>query len=115
MIAQQSAVIGALVLVGSVCISHAGPCQHEIDRIQARVDARLEALTRVGPAAAESAGALLHRQPTPSSIAAAEAKLGDATAGALAAGMARARESDASGNQSACEQALAEVKRLLGP
>jgi len=115
MIAQQSAVIGVLVLVGSVCLGHAGPCQHEIDRMQARVDAKLEALTRVGPSAAESSGALLHRQPTPGSIAAAEAKLGDATAGALAAGMARAREADGSGNQSACEQALAEVQRLLGP
>jgi hypothetical protein len=113
MIILQSTVVTVLALVTSVCISHAGPCLPEIDRMQARVDAKLDALTRVGPSAAESSGALLHRQPTPGSIAAAESKLGDVAAGVLAAAIARAREADANGNQSACEQALAEVQRLL--
>ncbi len=114
MITQKS-LIAALALVASACVGHAGPCQQQIDRMQARVDAKLDAMAKSGPPAVESAAALLHRQPTPGSIAAAEVKLGDASAGALAAALTRAREADSSGNQSACEQALAEVQRLLGP
>jgi hypothetical protein len=115
MIAQQSTVIGALALALSVCAGHAGPCLQEIDRLQPRVDAKLEAMARTGPTAPESLAAQLHRQPTPGSIAAAENKLGEVSASDLAAAMARAREADDGGNQSACEQALAELQRLLGP
>ena len=84
-------------------------------RLQPRVDAKLEAAAGSGPTAAESLAARLHRQPTPGSIAAAEEKLGEIAAGALAAAMARAREADGAGDRSACEQAVAEVQRLLGP
>ena len=48
--------------------------------MQARVDAALEAKAASGPAARESAGALMDRQPTPGSIAAAEERLGDLSA-----------------------------------
>jgi len=115
MIAEQSAVVGTLALALSVCAGHAGPCLQEIDRLQPRVDARLEAIARTGPSAPESLAAQLHRQPTPGSIAAAESKLGDVSSGALAAAMARAREADSGGNKSACDEALLEVQRLLGP
>ena len=116
MIAQESStVIGALALALSVCAGHAGPCLQEIDRLQSRVDAKIEAMARTGPSAPESLGAQLHRQPTPGSIAAAESKLGDVSSGALAAAMARAREADSGGNKSACDEALLEVQRLLGP
>ena len=69
-----------------------------------------------GPAAPESAGALLNRQPTPGSIAAAESKLGEISqelTAAIATGMARAREADLAGDQSACEEALAAVRRAI--
>ena len=49
---------------------------------------------------------------------AAEEKLGDISAQTVAAvgeGMAQARAADAAGNASACEKALADVQRVLGP
>ena len=58
----------------------------------------------------------MHRQPTPGSIAAAESKLGDVSpekVQAVEALLTRAREADRVGDQSACEQALAEVRRVL--
>ena len=115
MIAQQSTVIGTLALALSVCAGHAGPCLQDIDRLQPRVDAKLEAMARTGLSAPESLAAQLHRQPTPGSIAAAESKVGEVSSGALASAMARAREADGGGNKSACDEALAEVQRLLGP
>ena len=108
-------VVGAAVLAVALGPTYAGPCLPEIDRLQPRVDAKLEAAAGSGPTAAESLAARLHRQPTPGSIAAAEEKLGEIAAGALAAAMARAREADGAGDRSACEQAVAEVQRLLGP
>ena len=55
--------------------SFAGPCSQEIDQMQAKMNARLEARADVGRAAPESSAATMHRQPTPGSIAAAESKL----------------------------------------
>ncbi|NJL07705.1 MAG: hypothetical protein HC900_05150 [Methylacidiphilales bacterium] len=110
-------VAGALFLAGSLP-GHAGPCSAAIDRMQARVDAVLAARAAAGPTATESAGATTHRQPTPESIAAAEARLGDIsteTMDAVAVGMAEAREADRAGNAKTCEEALAKVGRALGP
>jgi hypothetical protein len=79
---------------------------------------RIAALASRGPSAPESSSALLHRQPTPGSIAEAEATLGDrsaSTAAAANAAIARAREADSRGDKGACDQALAEVQRLIGP
>src|SRR5229473_1393030 len=104
---QRMMMLSAAALVASTTAVYAGPCSNEIDRVQARVDAKLEATARTGPSAPESSAALLHRQPTPGSIAAAESKLGEISAAAIAAAMTRAREADRGGNQSACEQALA--------
>jgi hypothetical protein len=59
----------------------------------------------------------MHRQPTPNSIAAAEVKLGETSPEVLNAvetAMARAVDADAAGDQSACEQALADAKRIIG-
>ena len=102
----------------STTVSAAGPCTQQIAQVQAQIDAKLAANAATGPAAPESPGALLSRQPTPGSIAAAESKLGELSqevTTAIAAGMARAREADLAGNQSACEEALAEVRTTLGP
>jgi hypothetical protein len=107
-----------VALAASVSASYAGPCSHEIDRTQVDVDAWLNASAAAGPAARESTAATAHRQPTPSSIEAAEARLGDVSAQkveAVRAAMARAVEADRTGNQSACEQALADARRALGP
>jgi hypothetical protein len=108
----------AAVLAASMSASYAGPCSHEIDRVQAEIDARLGAKAAAGPAARESTAATTHRQPTPGSIAAAETRLGDVPSQqveAVTAAMARARKADHAGDQSACDQALADVQRALGP
>jgi hypothetical protein len=59
---------------------------------------------------------MTHRQPTPDSIAAAEARLkeGERAEHAKAA-MARARAADRAGDTSACQRALAEVQREISP
>ena len=114
MIIQRLTMLSMLALAASVSVGSAGPCLQEIDGLQSQVDAKLEALARSGPSAAESSAALQHRQPTPGSIAAAESKLGEISSGVLAAAMARAREADQTGDGSACQRAVAEVQRLLG-
>ena len=114
----QLLVACAAALAASMPASYAGPCSHEIDRVQAEIDARLETKAAAGPSARESTAATMHRQPTPGSIAAAEVRLGDVSpqkVEAVLAAMARAREADQAGHQSACEQALADVQRALGP
>jgi hypothetical protein len=58
----------------------------------------------------------MHRQPTPGSIADAEAQLGDISPEQLRAAqtlMTQAREADRAGDQSACEQALTTVRRVF--
>jgi hypothetical protein len=115
---QRLVVASAAAVAAAMSASYAGPCSHEIDRMQAEIDAKLEAKASAGSSARESTAATLHRQPTPGSIAAAEARLGDVPPEklrAVVAAMIRAREADRAGDQSACEQALAEVQRALGP
>jgi hypothetical protein len=110
--------LGAAAFATSTVASYAGPCSNEIDRMQARIDAGVEAVAPTGPSAPESPGALLHRQPTPGSIAAAESKLGDVssrTVEAVEAAMARAREADLANDKNGCDQALADVRQAIGP
>jgi hypothetical protein len=111
-------VLSAASLITSTIAAYAGPCSPEIERMQARVDARVEAAARAGPPAAESSDARLHRQPTPGSIAGAESRLGgipSQTANVVREAMTRARQADQAGDMPACEQALAEVQRTIGP
>jgi len=90
----------------------------EIERMQAHLDARLEAAASTGPSLPEGSNALLHRQPTPNSMAAAEVahgKISPEKAKVVRAAMARARKADQAGDKATCEQALAEVQRTIGP
>jgi hypothetical protein len=106
------------MLAASAGSAHAGPCAAQIDETQARFDAKLALAARSGPTARETVAATDHRQPTPDSIAAAEASLGDLsprTIEAIESGMTRARKADAEGNEAACEAALAEARRAIGP
>jgi hypothetical protein len=115
---QRLPAVCAVILAAAISASYAGPFSHEIDRLQREIDAKLEAKAAAGPSARESTAATMHRPPTPGSIAAAEGKLGDVTpqiVAAVRAAMAQARDADGAGNQSACEQALADVRRALGP
>jgi hypothetical protein len=108
----------AVMLTAATTAVCAGPCTEAIDRVQASLDAKIEAAARSAPSAPESPAARLHRQPTPASIAEAVSRLGQIspdTVQAVRAAMARAREGDRVGNRSACEQALADAQRALGP
>jgi hypothetical protein len=81
-----------------------------------RINTKLAAVVQTGPTVLQSSEARLHRQPTPSSIAAAESRVGTLSAQsveAVDAAMAHARAADHDGDGSACEQALAEVQRLI--
>ena len=100
----------------SLATSYAGPCTDEINLMQARLDAALEAKAATGPRADESTFATMHRQPTPKSLATVEEKLGSLSsekADAVLQGMARARAADNAGDKDGCEQALVDVKRAL--
>jgi hypothetical protein len=111
-------IFSVAAFAASMSVSYAGPCSAEIDRVQALIDARLEAGAAAGPQARESTGAMLHHQPTPGSIASAERELGDLPpekTEAVEQAMARARAADSAGDRGACEQALAEVQRAIGP
>ena len=118
MILRRLLVLSAVALAMSPVAGYAGPRSQDIDLMQSRVDARLEAKAAAGPSARESTAATMHRQPTPGSIAAAESKLGEVSSDqvkAVEAAMARARKADLANDKSACEQALAEVQRAIGP
>ena len=116
MTALRLMAFGAVVFIGSVSVSCAGPCSDDIDKMQARIDAKAHAMAAAGPTGRQ-AGASTHVQPTPRSIGAAEEKLGGAPTGTVAAvreAMLRARAADSAGDKKACEQALAEVQRAIG-
>jgi hypothetical protein len=110
----QCALIAAAIVLSNVS-SYAGPCSPEIDRMQASVDTVIVALAAAGPPGRQSIAAMTHRQPTPSSIAEAEAKLGEeARARRALAALAQARAADRAGDKNACERALADVRREIG-
>jgi len=112
----RSLATAAAILAASTPASYASPCSEAIDRMQAKIDAKLEAATAIGPYAVESTAATMHRQPTPRSIASAEVRLGDVSkeqAKAVGAAMSRAREADRVDDQSGCEQALSDAERIL--
>ena len=112
----QRSTLAAAALAASMSAAYAGPCSPEVTQIQNMIDARIHA--KAGAATApESTAAKTHRQPTPSSIVAAEAELGQISPeefNAVNAAMARALDADGAGDRSACQQALADAKRLLG-
>ncbi len=110
--------IGRVVLAAAFAMAapcaHAGPCAAAIDRLQAQVDAKIDAIAGGGLAAAETRAARLHYQPTPASIAAAEQRLreSEGTKRALAA-LARARKADEAGRAEACAKALAQARAAI--
>ena len=97
--------------------SHASPCARDIDLMWVEVGAKIQARIGAGRSAPQSVVALLHRQPTPSSIAAAEEKLGERWRSIETAttALTRAREADRANDSSACEQAVADAQRAIVP
>jgi membrane-bound lytic murein transglycosylase B len=111
-------VVGAVSFAASCSVAQAGPCAADIDAMQARVDARLEAIAAAGRFAPQSIHADMSAQPTPHSVAAAEERLGELNQHLIRnirRAMTRARAADAGGNERRCEKELARVQRALGP
>src|SRR6516164_7972677 len=108
--------LSAGAVAASTYANEAGPCSPEIYSMEARIEARQNAKAAAGSTAQASSEALLHRQPTPRSIAAAESTLGTVSPQKLEAvsqGMARAREADSAGDLYACRLALSDLEPLL--
>jgi hypothetical protein len=83
--------------------------------MQARIDARVEAIAAAGPFVPPgiSAGSV---QPTPFGMASVEEKMGEVSRNKVDAvrdAMARARAASVAGNYKACETALADVRHLM--
>lgn len=104
-IIRRTLIIGA-TFGASMAGAHAGPCGHEIAKIE---EVMRDPGPNIGPTDPQSIGAQLHRQPTPSSVARAEKR---ADSNYLDA-MARARALDASGDPR-CMTVVREIKDLIG-
>ena len=107
----------AAALAASMSAAYAGPCSPEITQVQEQIDASMQAKASGVTTLPESTAAKMHHQPTASSMAAAEVEAGQLSpeeSTAVKQAIVRAREADAAGDRSACEQALADVRRLLG-
>jgi len=109
-----SGLCAAVVTLGMVAQAHAGPCSAAIDHVQAQVDATIDQRANAGSWLPESNSALRSHQPTPNSIAKAEAEAGrgrkqEAALGALGL----ARDADLRGDLAQCNRELANVRRIL--
>ena len=92
----------------------AGPCGREIVRMQARVDAALEAHAASGPFAPEGTFATRSDQPTPGTLARAESRYDRWPGGRRAvAALARARAADETGHLRTCRADLRAAERAL--
>lgn len=92
----------------------AGPCGQDIVRMQARVDAALEARAASGPFAPEGTFATRSDQPTPGTMARAESLYDRWPGGRRAvAALARARAADGRGRLRTCRADLRAAERAL--
>jgi hypothetical protein len=94
---------------------NAGPCTRDIDREWVEVGAKIQARIGAGRSYIQGTVGLLHRQPTPGSVAAAEGKVGDIWVPLEAAvtALARAREADHANDAGACKEALIAAQRAF--
>ena len=89
-------------------------CGIGIDRVQAELDAALARRAAAGPTAKQSDFATMRRQPTPETVARAEAEIGDWQGATKAATALRdARNAKARGDQRACLETLESARRLI--
>jgi hypothetical protein len=110
--------VSVFALMAMSSSAQAGACAKNIDAMQGRIDAKLESIAARGKSAPQSTAAGMSVQPTPRSIEAAEAKLGEINQHMvrnIRRAMTRARAADARGNTRRCEKELSRVQRALGP
>ncbi len=113
---MKTALGGAVVVIASGAdLALAGPCTGDILTLQAQVDARVDAVAGKGKTGKQSSAAQLHRQPTPQSIANAEATLNEGKpADRALKALEAARKADEAGDRAGCTKAIGEVREALG-
>jgi hypothetical protein len=111
--------LSSAALCVAIPLAHAG-CSNDIDRMQARIDARVEAIAAAGPFVPAGISAGMGVQPTPFGIATVEERMGEIgrnKVDAIHDAMARARAANAGANTAAnyraCEKALAEARHIM--
>jgi hypothetical protein len=94
---------------------NAGSCAREIDREWTEVGAKIQARIGAGRSNIQGIVGLLHHQPTPHSIAAAEEKVADMWVPLETAviALARAREADHANDPAICKEALMAAQRAF--
>jgi hypothetical protein len=105
--------IAALALMSGSPAAHAGPCSAQIAQVKLQISQAQKVAAPRGagePSAAQSVGAQLHHQPTPSTVQSAEHKANAEGEAALD----RAHKADAAGDAKACAIALEQVRALYG-
>jgi hypothetical protein len=109
-------VLTMAAVASSTLPSRANSCLHDIDRAWVEVNGKIRARSAAGRSLPQSTIGLLHHQPTQSSIAAAEETLVDVwlPMETAVAALSRARGADRANDRIACEEALAEVQRVIG-
>jgi hypothetical protein len=116
MIIRDVLALSSLALVLSAGPSYSGPCAQHISDVRSTAADILKAKSAAGQTSTQSAEATLHHQPTPKSVAQAEAGLGemsDKDAEAYHQAMERAMKADKANDLAECEKELAEARRWL--
>ena len=101
-----------------VAPAFAGPCTDQIYQADIAIGKRLDAAAAQGKSGPQSNFATLHRQPTPSTVAGAEAQARRPVGRGLAGDrefMDEARKADAASDRAGCQKALAEAQKILAP
>jgi hypothetical protein len=114
---REVLVLSAVLAALSTQPGRANSCSQDIDRVWVQLNAKIQARSAAGRSVPQSTIGLLHRQPTQSSVAAAEKTLVDVwlPMETAVAALSRARKSDHANDSVACEEALAEAHRVIGP
>ncbi len=104
----------ALLSVTSPSMAAPDDCSAGIGRVQAELDAALNRRAAAGAFAKQSDFATMRRQPTPETVARAEAQLGDWQGGVKAvAALKDARDARARGDKRGCLEALETARGLI--
>jgi hypothetical protein len=104
---KVTATFAVAVLLLGTASAGAGPCSNAIAQFEQAVRQSANK-PDAGPTARQSIDAQLDRQPTPGSVARAEARAQTT----FEASLARAKRFDARGNRAGCTRALAAAKRM---
>lgn|SRR5690349_21783847 len=103
-----------LLNVATPTLAASNDCGAAIKRVQAELDAALDKRAGAGRTAKQSPAATMRRQPTPETVARAEAEIGDWEGGTRAvSALSDARSAMARGDQQACVEAVNRAQDII--